>query len=53
MEKPNIEQLKAKAYDLLSAREQIDMQLRQVNQMIVNLSQEKQEVVKEKDLKSK
>lgn len=54
MEKPTIENLKSRAYDLIAAKEQIDMQLRQTNQMIAELSKEAVEKDKPKeDLKSK
>lgn len=42
-----IENLKAKAYDLIAAKQNIEMQLNQVNQMIAKMSQEKKPEVEE------
>lgn len=54
MEKPTKESLKARAYDLIAAKEQIEMELRHTNQMINQMAQEeKEKPEKPKDSKSK
>ena len=40
---PTIEELKARAYDLIATKERIEMSLRQVNQQIGLLLREEQE----------